>query len=223
MNETLFRIFSAVILFSAITISGYFRRKADRDSGEKVSTKDETRPIYLALRLGGLLIWFSPLIYAIVPSWLAWSKIGLPDWARWIGVGTGLATLALITWMFRSIGTGITPTVATRREHRLSTSGPYRWIRHPLYTFGTLAFLALGLMADSWFMLLMPVVAFVLLALRTPNEEAHLIEKFGDEYREYMKRTGRYLPRLKYLEPWSRAALRRKKGCSTNSDMANGY
>ncbi|MEW6406244.1 MAG: isoprenylcysteine carboxylmethyltransferase family protein [Chloroflexota bacterium] len=196
MNETLFRIFSAGILISAMVISSHFRRKADRDSGEKVSTKDESKPIYLALRLGGLLIWFSPLLYALNPAWLAWSKLGLPDWVRWIGVGIGLASLFLITWMFRSIGTGITPTVATRKKHQLSTKGPYRWIRHPLYTFGTMAFLALGAIADSWFMISIAVLAFVLLSLRTPSEEAHLIEKFGDEYREYMKRTGRFLPKL---------------------------
>ncbi len=198
MNENLFRISAALILVLAISISGYFRRKADRISGEKVSTKDEGRPIFLALRLGGLFLWFSPLIYAINPAWMAWSKIGLPDWLRWIGVGVGFLSLALITWMFRSIGTGITPTVATRKEHKLSTSGPYRWIRHPLYSFGTLAFLSLGLIADSWFIVLLAVLAFILLATRTPNEEAHLIEKFGDDYREYMKRTGRYLPRLKF-------------------------
>ncbi|MBI5842647.1 MAG: isoprenylcysteine carboxylmethyltransferase family protein [Chloroflexi bacterium] len=198
MNENIFRIFSAVILLSAITISGYFRHKADRESGEKVSMKDEGRPIFLALRLGGLLLWFSPLIYTIVPAWMAWSKMGLPGWVRWIGIGIGVASLGLITWMFKSIGTGISPTVATRREHKLSTSGPYRWIRHPLYTFGTLAFLSLGLIADSWFMVLLSILGFILLDVRTPNEETHLIKKFGDEYREYMKRTGRYLPRLKF-------------------------
>jgi protein-S-isoprenylcysteine O-methyltransferase Ste14 len=198
MNENIFRILAAVILLSAVTISVYFRSKADKEAGGKVSMKEEGKPIFLALRLGGLVLWFSPLIYAIAPGWLAWSKMGLPDWVRWIGAVLGLASLGLIYWMFKSIGSGITPTVATRKEHRLSTSGPYRWIRHPLYTFGTLAFLSLGLIADSWFIVLFSVLAFILLSLRTPNEEAHLIEKFGEEYREYMKRTGRYLPRLKF-------------------------
>jgi len=51
-------------------------------------------------------------------------------------------------------------------------------------------------MADSWFIALMAAVALVLLAVRLPNEEAHLIEKFGDEYRQYMRRTGKFLPKL---------------------------
>ena len=69
-------------------------------------------------------------------------------------------------------------------------------MRHPLYTVGTLNFIALALMADSWFIDVMAVIAFILLTLRTPNEEAHLIERFGDEYRAYMKHTGAFFPKL---------------------------
>jgi protein-S-isoprenylcysteine O-methyltransferase Ste14 len=91
---------------------------------------------------------------------------------------------------------GITPAIATRKEHKLVTAGPYRWIRHPLYTFGTLFFLSFALMADSWFIAVMALVAIVLLSIRLPKEEALLIEKFGDEYRGYMKCTGRFFPKL---------------------------
>ena len=49
---------------------------------------------------------------------------------------------------------------------------------------GVLAIAALG------------ILTFILMAIRTPKEEANLIAKFGDEYREYMKRTGRFLPKI---------------------------
>ena len=196
MNDNIFRIFAAVIFLTGLSISIYFRRKADKDSGEKVSWKDEGVPMILVLRIGGLILWLSMIGYLIYPPLLAWSKLGLPEWIRWLGVGLGIVCVFLIYWMFNSIGTGITPTVATRSEHKLVTNGPYRWIRHPLYTFGTLFFLSFALMADSWFIALMAAVALVLLAVRLPNEEAHLIEKFGDEYRQYMRRTGKFLPKL---------------------------
>ncbi|MBN1449763.1 MAG: isoprenylcysteine carboxylmethyltransferase family protein [Anaerolineales bacterium] len=196
MNDNIFRIFAAVIFLTGLSISIYFRSKADKDSGEKVSFEDEGRAMFLTLRIGGLVLWLSMLGYLIYPPLLAWSKVGLAEWARWLGVGLGVACVFLIYWMFSSIGTGITPTVATRSKHKLVTKGPYRWIRHPLYTFGTLFFLSFALMADSWFIALMAMLAIVLLTIRLPNEEAHLIEKFGDEYSEYMKRTGRYLPKL---------------------------
>ena len=196
MNENIFRIFAATIFLTGLGISIYFRSKADRDSGKKVSFKDEGRVMFLTLRIGGLVLWLSMLGYLIYPPLLVWSKVGLPEWARWLGVGLGLLCVFLIYWMFSSIGTGITPTVATRSSHKLVTKGPYRWIRHPLYTFGTVFFLSFALMADSWFIALMAVLAIVLLTIRLTNEEAHLIEKFGNEYHEYMQRTGRYLPKI---------------------------
>ncbi len=196
MSENIFRILAAVIFFTGVGISVYFRRKADKDSGEKVSWKDEGVAMILMLRMGGLVLWLSMIGYLIYPPLLAWSNVGLPEWLRWLGAGIGISCIFLIYWMFINIDTGISPTVATRSEHKLSTSGPYRWIRHPLYSFGTLFFLSFALMADSWFIAFMAVLALVLLTLRLPNEEAHLIEKFGDEYREYMQRTGRFFPKI---------------------------
>ena len=196
MNENIFRILAAVILFTGVGISSYYRRKADRESGERLSRKADGNAFMNIIRIGGLVLWLSPLVYLINPAWMAWSKLGLPDEVRWLGVVLGLLCVAGIYWLFSSIGTGITPVSATRKEHRLSTSGPYRWVRHPLYTVGSTFIVSFGLMADNWFIALLGILAFVAMAARTPKEEANLVEKFGDEYRDYMKRTGRFLPKL---------------------------
>jgi protein-S-isoprenylcysteine O-methyltransferase Ste14 len=196
MNETILRILAAVILFSGAGISIYFRRKADRETGEKLSPSADGTPMMLVIRIGGLILWLSPWVYLLNPQWMAWSKISMPEWARWFGFGLGLVNVGLIYWLFTSIGSGITPVSATRKEHKLVMHGIYRWVRHPLYTVGSLLFISFGLMADNWFILLLAALAFIAMAVRTPKEEANLIEKFGDEYREYMKRTGRFLPKL---------------------------
>ena len=196
MNENTFRILAGLIFFTGIGISGYFRRKADRESGEKVSRKVDGTAMMTVIRIGGLLLWLSPVAYLINPQWMEWSKVGLPEWARWLGVGIGVLCVLGIYWLFSSIGSGITPTSATRREHKLVTNGIYHYIRHPLYTFGSSMFISFGMMADTWFIAALGILTFILMAIRTPKEEANLIEKFGDEYREYMKRTGRYLPKL---------------------------
>ena len=196
MNDNIFRIFAAIIFLTSIFISGYSRRKADKVTREKVSSKDEGIMMILFLRIGGLLLWFSLIGYLVYPPILAWSKVGLPEWTRWIGVGVGFICVFLIYWLFSSIGSGISPTVGTRKEHKLVTHGIYHWVRHPLYSVGTLLFLSFATMIDSWFIAAMAILAFILLAIRLPNEEAHLIEKFGDEYREYMKNTGAFLPKF---------------------------
>jgi len=196
MNENIFRILAGLILIMGMGISGYFRRKADRETGEKISRKADGTLMMTIIRIGGLVLWLSPFVYLINPAWMDWSKIGLPEWARWFGVGIGILCVFGIYWLFSSIGSGVTPTSATRKEHQLSTSGPYRWVRHPLYTIGSSFFISFGMMADNWFIAALGVLTFILMAIRTPKEEANLIEKFGDEYREYMKHTGRFLPKI---------------------------
>jgi protein-S-isoprenylcysteine O-methyltransferase Ste14 len=196
MNENIFRILAAVILFTGVGISVYFRRKADRETGEKISRSVDGTPMATVIRIFGLVLWLSPLVYLVDPEWMAWSKIGLPEWVRWLGVVIGIFCVFGIYWLFTSIGSGITPTSATRTEHKLSTSGPYRWVRHPLYTIGSSFYISFGLIADNWFIIAMGILAFIAMAIRTPKEEANLVEKFGDEYSEYMKRTGRFLPKL---------------------------
>ena len=196
MNENIFRILAALILFTGMGISFYFRLKADRESGEKLSRKADGTVLMTIIRIGGLILWLSPFVYLINPAWMAWSRVGLPDWVRWLGFGIGVVCVLGIYWLFSSIGTGITPVSATRKEHKLVTNGIYKYIRHPLYTFGSSMFLAFGMMADSWFIAALGILTFILMAIRTPKEEANLIAKFGDEYREYMKRTGRFLPKF---------------------------
>jgi protein-S-isoprenylcysteine O-methyltransferase Ste14 len=149
-----------------------------------------------AIRVGGLILWLSPFVYLANPAWMNWSKLGLPVAVRTVGVGIGILCVLGIYWLFSSIGTGITPTSATRKEHKLVINGIYRYIRHPLYTVGSSLFISFGMMADNWFIAALGILTFILMAIRTPKEEANLIAKFGDEYREYMKTTGRFLPYL---------------------------
>lgn len=196
MNENIFRVLAALFLFTGVGISSYFRRKADRASGEQISRKVDGPLMMNLIRIFGLVLWLSPLVYLINPQWMAWSKLGLQDWVRWSGVGIGVLCVFGIYWLFNSIGSGITPTSATRKEHKLVTNGIYHFIRHPLYTVGASFYVSLGMMADNAFIMAMGVLAFIAMAIRTPKEEANLIEKFGDEYREYMKRTGRFFPKF---------------------------
>jgi protein-S-isoprenylcysteine O-methyltransferase Ste14 len=196
MNENIFRILAGVILITGMGISTYFRLKADNETGEKIPRKVDGSVMMNFIKIGGLILWLSPFVYLTNPAWMAWSSIGLPEWVRWLGVGLGLIAVSGVYWLFSSIGSGISPTSATREKHVLSTKGPYRWIRHPLYTFGSSLFISFGMMADSWFIALLGILAFIGMAVRTPKEEANLIEKFGDEYRDYMKHTGRFLPKL---------------------------
>lgn len=194
--ETIFRLIAFATFFVGVGISIYFRHKANRETGETISRYVDGSVLMTIIRFGGLLLWMSPILYLLNPAWMNWSKIGLAEGLRWLGVGLGILSNFGIYWLFSSLGSNITPTSATRKEHKLVTSGPYRWVRHPLYTIGSMLFVSFGLVADNWFIAALGLLAFIVMAIRTPTEEANLIKKFGDEYREYMKNTGAFLPKL---------------------------
>ena len=69
-------------------------------------------------------------------------------------------------------------------------------MRHPLYTVGLISFIGFSLLSANWFTFLMLLLAFIVIAIRTPIEEQRLIDRFGEEYVAYMQRTGRFLPRI---------------------------
>ena len=196
MNDNIFRILAVVIFVVGAVISGYHRLKADRETGERASLKEEGWLILIPLRVSGLLGWLSVFAFMLNPDWMAWSRIDLPEWARWLGAGLGVLADLMGYWVFSNLGTNVTPTVVTRTKAHLVASGPYRWIRHPLYVMGLIGFIGFALLAENWFIALTAVLVFVVLVVRTRKEEAKLIEKFGDEYREYMKHTGAFLPKI---------------------------
>ncbi|MGH7565353.1 MAG: methyltransferase [Gemmatimonadota bacterium] len=142
-----------------------------------------------------LPLFVSVLMFLVHPRWMAWSALGIPDWLRWIGAGLGLLSVPAAWWVFRSLGRNVSETMLTRADQALVTTGPYRWVRHPLYaTSGTL-FIGVGLTAANWFILLFAVLAVGLTFLVVvPLEEDALMARFGDDYREYMGRTGKLLP-----------------------------
>jgi len=196
MNDTIFRILAAVIFVTGAAISTYYRRKADRESGERVSLKAEGLPITIALRVFGLALWAAVFAFLINPAWVAWARVDLPEWLRWLGLAMGAASVGLAYWVFSSLGRNVSPTVVTRKTHTLVPHGPYRWVRHPLYLMGLIAYAGFALLAENAFIALMTALTFTVLNIRLPKEEARLIERFGSEYQEYMRHTGKFLPKL---------------------------
>ena len=195
-NEQLFRWLFVAIFVTAFSISGYFRRRA-RQSGETISRVSEGRLGLLARLLFAAPLYFSLIAYMLNPEWMEWSSLSLPIWLRWLGVVVGMAMLPLLTWVMISIGKNVSETFLTKERHELVTHGPYRWVRHPLYVVATIGFLSLSIVASNGFMMIMALIAFIAVALFVvPKEEAELIRKFGNEYREYQERTGKFAPRL---------------------------
>ena len=72
---------------------------------------------------------------------------------------------------------------------------PYRFVRNPMYTGILMVGMSLGLALGTWLVPFAAGVMFALLALRTRTEEEYLIDRFGNRYRDYMQRVGRFFPK----------------------------
>ena len=193
-DDQLFRLILLAGFVSFMPIGIYHRLKAR--TGEKLDRRQEGMFILVALRLAGLAGTAGLIAYLIDPAYMAWAAVPLPVWLRWTGVGLALIAGSLLVWMFRTLGRNLTDTVVTRKQHTLVTTGPYRWVRHPMYASAALAIVGNSLVAANWYLFVVGCLALLLLVIRTRKEEQNLIAKFGDDYRNYMQQTGRFVPRL---------------------------
>lgn len=182
-------------VLAVVLVIGYHRVKAG--TREPLDRRQEGPFILWTLRPAGLMLWLATIAYMINPAWMAWSSIAILPWLRWTGAGVCAVAVVLLFWTLRSLGKNLTDTVVTRREHTLVTRGPYRWVRHPFY--GCFALLIAGnaLVAANWFVLVTGTVVLLLLVVRTRKEEENLLVRFGEPYRAYRMRTGRFVPSLR--------------------------
>lgn len=194
-QDEVFRWVMVAAFVGVVGITAPHRAKAG--TREKLDRRKEGLVMLATLRPAGAALWGSIIAYMINPAWMAWSAVPMPPWLRWSGAGFSALSIALLIWTLPTLGTNLTDTVVTREHHTLVTRGPYRWVRHPFYVSMALITLGCSLIAANWFIFVSGVVVFTLLAIRSRVEEEQLAARFGEAYRNYQKRTGRFLPRLR--------------------------
>lgn len=134
---------------------------------------------------------------ALATSWLAFADYAPPEWVTVAGIVLAVPSLVLLWCAHVDLGDNWSPSLELRRDHGLVTSGVYRHIRHPMYASIWLWSAAQSLLVHNWLGGAAIVPAFaVLYFVRTPREEAMMLDRFGAAYAAYRARTGRLLPRL---------------------------
>ena len=193
---TMIRVWALIVLVVSLTISGSYRARARELSGT-IERRREGGLVLAARAAGGLGAFASIVLHAVLPAWMAWGTFAGPSWVAELGVALGLLVVPGVLWVFSSIGRNVSETVLTKTRHDLVQHGPYRWIRHPLYSVGVALILAEGLMLMSWVVLLFALAASTVFRfIVVPIEEKQLEAKFGESYRHYKDRTGAMLPRI---------------------------
>ncbi len=194
-DDDVFRVALVVVMATFLPAAACCRIRSNA-TREKLDRWQEGAFILFGLRLGSIPMFAGVLAWLINPAWMAWSAISLPAWVRSCGIALMFIWGALLVWTFQSLGNNLTDTVVTRKAHTLVTTGPYRYVRHPFYLTILVAVVGAALAMANWFFLLAGAVPLAFLFVRTRIEEEKLVERFGDDYREYMRRVGRFVPRL---------------------------
>jgi protein-S-isoprenylcysteine O-methyltransferase Ste14 len=115
---------------------------------------------------------------------------------RLVGLLLGLYAAMILPWSAATLGRFLVPQARVSRDHQLVVGGPFRFLRHPAYS-GDLA-LWLGSALATLNVLLLLLWPFYVLGatIQSRVEDALLEAKFGEEYRRYATRVGRFVPRL---------------------------
>lgn len=190
--------------FLTFSISKIYRQRARkaRQSGREIRRSDESLGLILARLFVAIPLFAAVFAYMINPDWMAWAHVDIPVWLHKTGTALVILAIPMGYWVMSSLGENVSETVLTRPGQTLIQHGPYRWIRHPLYTNGMLLFLGAGLGAENAMICLFTLLTWTGIYLTViPKEEAALVKKFGKEYEKYMARTGKLFPQIRSTEP----------------------
>lgn len=184
LSQPLGPVYLALLLMWMATIA------IGRKTGERSAYDSSQQRIYALLA-----VIYSVILFAVPWEYAHFSgpipRVGLLAWA-------GLAIFALgilfRSWAVWALHGFYTARLGIQPEHRLITTGPYRLVRHPGYLGEIASILGMSLALSSLIGLAMTVLMFPLLIWRIGTEEEMLQVQFGEEYREYMRRTKRLIP-----------------------------
>lgn len=153
-----------------------------------------TETILLGLLMIGNLV--LPSIYSFT-NWLDFANYNLPLWMGWLGVALMACALFIFWRSHTDLKSNWSPSLEIRADHTLITNGIYRSIRHPMYASQWVWVFAQILLLQNWIAGPIGLLVFTLFYfLRVSAEEKMMLETFGDQYREYMIKTGSVIPQL---------------------------
>ncbi len=191
MNVTIFAMIYVICAAAALYIRVIFMTRIGDRRAFRSSLMDKLLVFLIVASM------IAPLAFILTPH-LNFANYAVPDSVAWLGAILIVLSLLLLWRSHSDLGVNFALTPGVHDEQSLVKNGVYRHVRHPMYT-------SLWLWAFSMPLLLHNLVAGAVFLVvfgsfylaRVPIEEAHMTERFGDEYLEYMEETGRLFPRLK--------------------------
>jgi len=147
-----------------------------------------------------MTLWGLAQVLAIVyvfSSRLDFADYILPAGAGWAGVVVFTVGVVLLWRAHTDLGRNFSPFLEAKEDHTLVTGGIYNTVRHPMYAAHFLWVIGQALLLHNWLAGASGIILFLpIYYIRVGREESFMLERFGDDYRRYMGRTGRIFPKM---------------------------
>lgn len=194
-EEALFRLLFIAIYAVFFGVRIRYRVESARREPERRQGAESWASKVLIIAILGYFA--SIVLYMLDISWISWSRLAMPPWLRWLGAIVASSSVLLVAWTHRALGRQYSAEFAIQKDHVLVTTGPYARTRHPMYTALNMFSFSMALMTSNLLVLLFAILVILPFPWIVREEELVLLETFGEEYREYMMRSGRFFPRIR--------------------------
>jgi protein-S-isoprenylcysteine O-methyltransferase Ste14 len=181
-----------VILFNRIIPAFRAKKSGGNILPDEKAIKKEGKTTFILRVILFVLFLAFLVLYSIYPPFMDRLHLDFPVWLRW--AGTLLAFVGVAFWIFSQnvLNKYWSPQLQIQKEHKIVTNGPYKVIRHPIYTAMFFWVIGLALFTANMIFVLLALLTIVGLVLRVPKEEKMMTDQFGEEYKKYMQSTRRF-------------------------------
>lgn len=188
-------MFVAAFVIAATVATRTAKHATRRHGGSLNQLAHEVRGLIVVRAALGIIFYTALFAWLFWSSAWSWMYVAIPNGARWLAGALLVPVLAFFSWSFSTLGTNYRGGVGLYDSHELVTTGPYRFVRHPIY----MSFIAIMLLvfplSTNWLLALSGLALVVsIAATRGPIEDRELQERFGDRWTVYRRRTGAFLP-----------------------------
>jgi len=115
---------------------------------------------------------------------------------RWVAAGCALLCLLLTAWCWARMDSNWSMAVSEAQRGELIDDGLFARVRHPIYALSVLLMVCSAVVVATPLMAVVAVAHITVMVIKARNEERHMLKMHGDAYARYLRRTGRFVPRL---------------------------
>lgn len=186
------------LLYWGMVLANVFRVKRETGKRPRLSPeKLEERPLRFGWHLVIASLFGQPLLLLMgVEPWEFFRPVQILNSIGCLFFGALLGVSGLIGtwWCHQAMGHHWNMWIDLEKRSPIVDQGPYRWIRHPIYTFQIIISVGVWLLVPTPFLGGIVLLHFVCIWVKSSGEETHLLEVHGEAYRDYQSRTGRFFP-----------------------------